>query len=105
MTRDALMTKLVALYRKRDDMVEFDKHYESIHTPLVKKYPGLRKLEITRITGAPIGESKYHLMAEMYFENREAMEAALASKEGKAVARDLMGFAADIVTVFMGESE
>ncbi len=99
------MTKLIALYRKREDMTEFDKHYETVLTPLVKKYPGLKKLELTRITGAPIGESKYHLMAEMYFENHEAMEAALASKEGKAVARDLMGFAADIVTVFMGEAE
>jgi uncharacterized protein (TIGR02118 family) len=99
------MTKLIALYRKRDDMTEFDKHYETVHAPLVKQYPGLKKLEITRITGAPIGESKYHFMAEMYFESREAMDAALASKEGKAVARDLMGFAADIVTVFMGESD
>ncbi len=97
------MTKLIALYRKRDDMTDFDKHYDTVHTPLVKKYPGLQRLEITRVTGAPIGESKYHVMAEMYFESKAAMDAALASPEGKAVARDLMSFAADIVTVFMGE--
>ncbi len=97
------MTKLIALYRKPEDTVEFDNHYENVHTPLVKKYPGLRKIEITRITGAPIGETKFYLMAEMYFDNKDAMDAALASPEGKTVTRDLMSFAADIITVFHGE--
>ena len=97
------MTKLIALYRKPPDVAEFDKHYTETHTPLVRQYPGLRKLEITRIMGAPIGDTKFHLMCEMYFDSKDAMDAALASKEGKAVARDLMSFAADVVTVFIGE--
>ena len=97
------MTKLIALYRKPADPAEFDKHYFDIHTPLVKKYPGLRKLEITRVTGAPICETKFHLMCEMYFDSKDAMDAALASSEGKAVTRDLISFAADVVTVFIGE--
>ncbi len=99
------MTKLIALYRKPADPAAFDTHYRDTHTPLVRKYPGLRKLEVTRITGAPIGETKFHLMAEMYFDNKDAMNAAMASPEGKAVARDLMSFAADVVTVFYGETE
>jgi uncharacterized protein (TIGR02118 family) len=98
------MTKLIALYRKPSDVAEFDKHYFEIHTPLVKQYPNLRRLEITRVTGAPIGETKFHLMCEMSWDNKEEMDAALASKEGKAVARDLMSFAADVVTVFIGET-
>lgn len=97
------MTKLIALYRKPADAAAFDKHYFEIHTPLVKQYPGLRKLEITKITGAPIGETKFYLMCEMYFDSKEALDAALASKEGRAVAKDLMSFAADIVTVFIGD--
>ena len=99
------MTKLIALYRKPADPAAFDAHYRDTHTPLVRKYPGLRKLEITRITGAPIGETKFYLMAEMYFDNKNAMDTALVSAEGKAVARDLMSFAADVVTVFHGEAE
>ena len=97
------MTKLIALYRNPSDVAEFDKHYFEVHAPLVKQYPGLRRLEITRITGAPIGETKFHIMCEMYFDSKDAMDAALASNEGKAVARDLMSFAADVVTVFVGE--
>jgi uncharacterized protein (TIGR02118 family) len=97
------MIKLVAMFKKRDDMSDFDKHYKDIHTSLVSKYPGLRKLEITHVTGAPIGDSKFYLMAEMYFDSKDAMDKAMASPEGKAVAKDLMSFAADIVTVFYGE--
>jgi uncharacterized protein (TIGR02118 family) len=97
------MTKLIALYRKPADLAEFDKHYFEVHTPLVKKYPGLRRLEITRVTGAPIGEAKFHLMCEMYFDNKNAMDAAMASPQGKAVVKDLLSFAADVVTVFIGE--
>jgi uncharacterized protein (TIGR02118 family) len=97
------MIKLIALFRRPSDTTDFDKHYDTVHTPLVKNYPGLRKLEITRITGAPIGETKFHLMAEMYFDDKDAMDRALASSEGKAVTRDIMSFAADIITVFHGE--
>jgi len=97
------MIKLIALFRKPADIAEFDEHYDAIHTPLVKRYPGLRKLEITRITGAPIGETKYHLLCEMYWDNKDDMDKALGSPEGRAVAKDLMSFAAELVTVFFGE--
>jgi uncharacterized protein (TIGR02118 family) len=100
---ETFMVKLVALYRKPNDPSEFDKHYFDVHIPLVQKYPGLRKLEVTRVTGAPIGESKFHLMAEMYFEDKDGMDSALASPEGKAVTRDIMSFAADVITVYHGE--
>lgn len=97
------MVKMIALYRKPADTAAFDKHYHEIHLPLVGKIPGLRKTEITSITGAPMGESTYYVMAEMYYDNMDAMNAAMASPEGKAVARDVMSFAADIIVLFFGE--
>lgn len=97
------MVKLIALYRVPEDKNMFDKHYEEIHTPLVKKMPGLRKLEVARITGAPMGEPKHHLIAEMYFDDQDTMNAALASPEGKATGRDLMSFAASLVTMLYAE--
>jgi len=97
------MVKIVALYKKPGEVEDFDKHYDEVHIPLLRKYPGLHKLEITRITGAPIGETKFHVMAEIYFDTRQALDVALVSQEGKAVARDLLSFAAPLVTVFIGE--
>ncbi len=98
------MIKLITLYRTPPDPAAFDRHYQSIHLPLVRKYPGLRKLEITRITGAPLGDVRFFLMAEMYFDDKDAMDAALASRDGRAVARDLMAFAPDLATVFYGDA-
>ncbi|EGK07267.1 EthD family reductase [Kroppenstedtia eburnea] len=98
------MVKLIALYRHPEDQESFDKHYEQVHTPLVEKMPGLKKLEVTRIQGAPMGgEAKYYLEAAMYFADRAALDAAMSSPEGKASAKDLMGFAGSLVTMMIGE--
>lgn len=97
------MVKLIALYKHPDDEAAFDKHYEDVHTPLAKKMPGLKKLEVTKMYGSPVGDSPYYLLAELYFADREALNAAMASEEGKAAAKDLMGFAGKLVTMMFGE--
>ena len=99
------MVKLVAMYKTPDDTQAFDRHYREIHTPIVKRWPGLQRLEVSRITGAPIGEARHYLMAEMYFETEDAMQRALASPDGKAAATDVMEFAGKLVTMFYAEVE
>ena len=97
------MVKLVALYKKPADVDAFEKHYTEIHAPLARKMPGLRKLEVSRFTGSPGGEPKFYLMAEMYFDDKGAMFAALGSEEGKAAAKDVMGFAGDIIHMMFAD--
>ncbi len=97
------MVKLIALYRKPEDSGAFDEHYFNVHTPLVNKLPGLKHLEVCKITGAPIGETKYHLVTEMYFDTKEALDSAMASPEGRSSAKDLMSFASNLVTLFYAE--
>ncbi len=91
------MVKLVALYKKPADIAAFEKHYKEIHAPLAKKMPGLRKMEVSHMTGSPGGEPKFYMMAEMYFDNADALKTALASPEGKAAAKDVMSFAGDLI--------
>jgi uncharacterized protein (TIGR02118 family) len=91
------MVKLVALYKKPVDAAAFEKHYKEVHTPLTKKMPGLRRLEVAHMTGSPGGEPKFYMMAELYFESGDAMKAALGSPEGKAAAKDVMSFAGDLI--------
>ena len=97
------MTKVIAVYRQPNDAKRFDEYYAETHTPLVKKIPGLRRLEVSKITGAAGGKSDVYQVAELYFDDPGARETALASDEGKAVVGDLPNFAAGIVTVYLGE--
>ncbi|BCU80971.1 hypothetical protein JIR001_07540 [Polycladomyces abyssicola] len=99
------MTKLIAIYRQPEDQQAFDEHYFQVHAPLAKKMPGLKKIEVTRFVGTPMGgESPYYLMAEMVFEDRKTLDEAMASEEGRAAAKDLMGFAGKLVTMMIGET-
>lgn len=97
------MVKLVALYKKPQDVAAFETHYKEIHAPLARKMPGLNKLEVSHMTGSPGGEPKFYMMAELYFDNQDAMFAALKSDEGKAAAKDVMGFAGDIVHMMFAD--
>jgi uncharacterized protein (TIGR02118 family) len=99
------MVKLVALYKKPHDQKAFEDHYFNIHVPLAEKIPGLKKMELSRVTGSPMGESDYYLIAEMYFEDMEALKNGMSSPEGKASGKDLMSFAKDIVTMLFANVE
>jgi uncharacterized protein (TIGR02118 family) len=88
------MAKLLVLYKTPKSTDAFDKHYASVHIPLAKKIPGLKKYEIS--TGAvrnPVGASAIHLVATLHFDSLDALKAGLASPEGKATAGDLANFA------------
>ena len=91
------MVKLVALYKNPVNVDAFEKHYKEIHAPLARKMPGLKRLEVSHMTGSPAGEPKFHMMAELYFDDTNAMMAALGSEEGEAAAKDVMGFAGDVI--------
>ncbi len=91
------MVKLVALYKKPADVEAFEKHYNEVHAPLARKMPGLQKMEVSHMFGSPGGEPKFYMTAEMYFESKELMFAALGSEAGKAAAKDVMSFAGDII--------
>jgi uncharacterized protein (TIGR02118 family) len=50
------MVKLVAMFQRPDDPEAFDQAYFGTHLPLNAKTPGLRRTEVTRVTGTPRGE-------------------------------------------------
>ncbi|CAN5564882.1 EthD family reductase [soil metagenome] len=94
------MVKLIALYKTPADKEGFDEKYFKEHVPLVEKMPGLVKTEIAKLKG--LGESKYYMQAEMYFNDMDSLNEAMASPEGKASARQLMTFAKEIVEMHIG---
>ena len=100
-----MTVKLIALYRKPDDVEAFLAHYNDVHMPLVRKTPNLERVELNRVTDSPMGEPAYFLIAEMVFPDRERFDAAMKSPENRAAGKDLMGFAADLVTLLVAEEE
>jgi uncharacterized protein (TIGR02118 family) len=99
------MIKLVALFKRPEDVESFDTHYDQTHAPLMRKVPGLDRMEVTRNLRAFRGEPEYYLVAEMYFRDQETFDTAMASEENRAAGKDLMGFAREYVTMFYGEVE
>lgn len=99
------MVKLVAMYKKPVNVQEFDDLYFNTHLPLANKMPGLKKVEIARITGTPVGESEFYLMAECYFDSIEDLQAAMASPEGRASTKNLMSFAKEYASFMIAEVE
>lgn len=97
------MVKLVAIFSRPPDPDSFEDHYGQVHLPLIEKLPGLKRLETSKVTGAPMTTTQFYRMAEMYFDDNQAMNASLMSPEGIAAAKDLMSFAKNIVQMFFAE--
>jgi len=95
------MVKVIALYKKPENIEQFDRHYYDIHVPLVKKMPGLKKFEVDSVVSSPGGESPYHLVANLYFDNHESLKNANSSEEGKTAAKDVNNFARGLIEVMI----
>ncbi|MCI0716228.1 MAG: EthD family reductase [Chlorobi bacterium] len=96
------MVKLIAIYKTPEDAEAFDKHYIENHMPLVDKIPGLIKSEVAKLKPMPGSENKYYMMTEMYYEDMDSFNSAMASPEGKATAKDLVNFAKNNVEFYLG---
>jgi uncharacterized protein (TIGR02118 family) len=97
------MVKLVAMFNKPEDPAAFDRAYFDVHLPLNAKTPGLRRTEVTRVTGALRGESPWYLVTEMYYDDEESLRAGLASLEAAEAGKQLMTFAKGLATFYTAE--
>ncbi|HWI65232.1 MAG TPA: EthD family reductase [Symbiobacteriaceae bacterium] len=97
------MFKLVVLYRKPEiPVAEFDAKYKE-HLELIAKVPGLRKAEVSRFTEAPWGQPDYFQIAELFFDNKQALHTALHSPEMGAAGQQLRSFAKGLFTMYYAE--
>ncbi len=98
------MFKLVTIYRRVDDEPALEQFFAHTHLPLAEQLPGLLRSEVGRIRGRPGGDSRYHLMYELYFASEEAFVRALTSEAGIALLAALQPWAeARLLTWFYGE--
>jgi uncharacterized protein (TIGR02118 family) len=93
-------TKIVALWRTPQDVEGFEQHYASTHIPLVMALPGIQDAVASKALDGP-----YYRMAELVFENADALGSAFGSAQAQELLADTehmqktYGTSIDILTV------
>jgi len=88
------MHRLLTLYPQPSDTDAFRAHFEGKHLPLVEKLPGLRGYEYGfELAAVGGGESPYFCTFAGDFDDARALDAALGSPAGEAVAADVPNYA------------
>lgn len=87
------MIKLVVLLTRRPDVnrAEFERYWREVHGPLGMRFPGLRRY----IQNHAVGDgAPFDGIAEMWFDDTESLQAALASPESATAGADAANFLA-----------
>lgn len=90
------MLKLMVVLVRRRDMspAEFRAYFRDIHGPMGEALPGLRRYVQNYRTDDPNREPPpWDGIAELWFDDYEALQAAFASEAGGRATRDLPEFA------------
>ena len=100
------MIRIVALHGFPTDDDHYERYYRDVHMPLVQRVPGVRNIRFGRALQTVDGEPPpYYLISDVYFDDRAALDAALASPEMEAAIADVPNFASGGVTILFCESE
>jgi uncharacterized protein (TIGR02118 family) len=90
------MLKFVVVVRRKPDCTfeNFRDYFIRVHGPLALKIPGVRRYK----QNFPVFDPKrkapaWDCVVELYFDDKEAMEAAWANPEGETATADLEAFA------------
>jgi uncharacterized protein (TIGR02118 family) len=95
------MHRLTIQYDAPADPEAFDQHYFDVHVPLCRPLPGLRNASFSKPRALGPGTVPY-LVAELDFDDADALKAALRSPEMAAVGTDAETLQAPRV-MFTGE--
>lgn len=97
------MHRITIEYGQPADAEGFWDHYTTVHIPLARALPGLRRfcLSHPRALG---GEAPY-LVAELWFDDADAMKAAMKSSQMAETSADAQSFDVASMVMFTGAVE
>ena len=95
------MHRITIEYGTPADTEAFEKHYAEVHVPLASTLPGLRRFTTSHPRG--LGTDAPYFVAELWFEDGDALKAALKSPEMAATGADAQTFDVASTTMFSGE--
>jgi uncharacterized protein (TIGR02118 family) len=88
-----MVHRLVVSYGQPTDPAAFDTYYRETHAPLALAQPGVVRLTYGHAQALDPGQPGPYVVAELDFDSEEAMQASMASPEGRAAGKDLRNFA------------
>jgi uncharacterized protein (TIGR02118 family) len=92
---------MTILYGRPADPEAFRRYYEESHIPIARRMNGLTGWNLSWLDG----EGPYLLVAELYAESKDALDAILTSPEGVAANADLKNFVTGTVAFLTGPEE
>ncbi|GAB4571541.1 MAG: hypothetical protein Kow0077_08460 [Anaerolineae bacterium] len=96
------MIKLTILYREPADKEAFERFYTA-NLALMEQIPHVLRREVSHVFGAPDGNPAYYRALELYFADRQTLDAAMRSEAGALAGQHLMGHASQLAEVFFCE--
>jgi uncharacterized protein (TIGR02118 family) len=99
------MFQFTTIYYRVDDEQTLETFFSSTHLQLAEQLPGLVKSELSRISGQPGGESRFHMAYSLYFATEDSFYLSLASQPGVELMKALMPWAkAKLISWYYADS-
>jgi uncharacterized protein (TIGR02118 family) len=100
------MIRVLALHNPPVELSSYDDYYVKRHMPLVQRVPGVRNIRFGKVLrGADGGPPPYFLVSDVYFDDEEALQRALASPEMAEAFADVPNFATGGGSIKICEAE
>jgi uncharacterized protein (TIGR02118 family) len=98
------MFRVSVCYGQPTDPAAFDEYYDSTHTPLASKIPGLAGFTTGKCRSLMPGkDAPYYMVASLMFDTAEDLKAGLKSPQMAAASADVANFATGGVTLYSAE--
>ena len=93
--KQRMLKFMVILYRRLDIAeIEFHRFLREVHAPIALAIPGLRRYVRNHVVADPVRKHPgWDAIVELYFDDRDAMEASWATPQGQRATADVGEFA------------
>lgn len=97
------MIRLVVIHEIPSDPARFDEHYEKVHLPIVRGFPGVRNVRCGHAFSTPEWPTNVHYMCEAEFDSLEDLRAALESRSADLAYSDIQQISDEGIMVFCAQ--
>lgn len=96
------MYKFMMLFNHPADSEAFENSYNDL-LALVERMPDIQRRQVINVMGSPIGQSAIYRILEVYFQDRQTMEAALMTPAGQEAGGQISTFPAGSFEMIFAE--